>query len=434
MRPERVLFPLIRQVVARPRLADALFRFDSWGNPFCDEVYRDPYPMYDRVRADGPVVFRRMYNSWMVSGYEEARELVSSPDAGSAEQLELMREIPPYNKLSDSAMAFLDRMIVFADPPDHTRLRRLVNRAFTPRQVSRIEAAVTELAEQGVAAMLEASGSDRSPVDVAKRFATPLPINVICELLGVPEERWDYMRECSEALSRLGNPMEAFDPVEMTRMMDGMRSYFVELADERRANPRDDLISGLAALTDEEDGLDEDEYVAMVGLLMFAGHETTSGLLGNSIVALAAHPDQRELVRNNPDLWENAVEELLRWDTPVVGLGRTALRDFELAGHSIKKGQSFRIFFGAANHDPRKFDRADELHLDRDDPQSVSFGHGMHHCLGHALARMEARVALRAFVEGFGDYTIDLDASEWKRSATTRGPITLPVRPGPDNA
>lgn len=430
MRPEQILFPMIRAIVARPRLAAAAFRFDPWGNPFSDDVYRDPYPMYDRMRGDGAVVYRRAYQSWFVTGHAEARELFASSSAGSAEQIELMRSVRPYNKLSEHAMSFIDRMIVFLDPPDHTRLRRLVSRAFTPRQVSRIEDSITVLAQKSVDRMLDDARESGGLVDAAAAFASPLPINVICQLLGVPEDRWGWVKHHSDMLSALGNPMVNFDPSAMSRSIEEMRAYFLDLAGQRRRDPRDDLVTELATVDDDGDVFSEDEFVAMVGILMFAGHETTTGLIGTAIVALADHPEQRRLVRDEPELWENAVEELLRWDTPVIGLGRTALEDLEVGGQRIERGQRLRIMPAAANRDPRRYEDPNVLRLDRDDPQPVSFGHGVHHCLGHALARMETRAALRAFVEGFGDYDVDTEATVWKRSTTTRGPVRLPVRPG----
>lgn len=278
--------------------------------------------------------------------------------------------------------------------------------------------------------MISASGPGQLPVDVYEHFTAPLPINVICELLGFPEDRWTWAEEISTHISLIGNVMAGFDPDVCSRAVSQMRAYVLELAAERRADPRDDLITELALVEEDGDQLDDDELVAMVGILMFAGHETTSGLLGNSIIALADHPDQRSLIRDSPELWENAVEELLRWDTPLQIDPRTADEDFSVGGVTIKKGQNIVVMLGAANRDPAFYEDPNELRLDRHDPQPASFGHGMHHCLGHALARMETKVALRAFVEAFGDYTIGPEEPVWKESIVTRGPVRLQVRPG----
>jgi cytochrome P450 len=279
--------------------------------------------------------------------------------------------------------------------------------------------------------MLATAGSDRTPVDVFSNFAGPLPINVISELLGIPEDRWSWAAEISDHISVIGNVMVGFDPGPCSKAIEDMRGYFLNLAEQRRKDPRDDLITELATVDEDGDRLSDDELVSMIGILMFAGHETTSGLLGSSIIALADHPEQRRLIRNEPSLWENAVEELLRWDTPLQIDPRTAAADFSIGDAHISEGQNILVMPGAANRDPNFYTDPNVLRLDREDPQPVSFGHGMHHCLGHALARMETRVGLKAFVEAFGDYTIDHADVAWKQSIATRGPVHLPVRPGP---
>ena len=432
VRIEQVAIPMIRAVVNRPKLAEALFKFDPWGNVLGQERYSYPYPIYDRVRADGPVVERKLYQQWFITGHEEAKEILASNKMVVAPQRELMQIIRPYTKLGPEAKSFLDNLLLFIDPPDHTRLRRLVSRAFSPRQITRIEAAVERLADEMVADLLTSSGPDRNPVDVCERFLEPLPVNVICELLGVPGDRWDWAAEVSSKISQIGNVFAGFDPDEASRAIADMRHYFLELADQRRADPQDDLITELAMVDEDGDRLNDDELVGMVGILMFAGHETTSGLLGQGYDRAAEQTDQRQLVRNNPGLWPNAIEELLRWDTPLQTDPRTAAEDVTIAGKTIKKGANILVLPGAANRDPNFYEDPNVLRLDRDDPQPVSFGHGMHHCLGHALARMEARVAMKAFVEAFGDYTLDLEEVVWKESVVTRGPTRLMVQPGLD--
>lgn len=430
MRIEQLSFPMIRAIVNRPRVSEALFRFDSWGNALGPDRYSYPYPIYDRMRADGPVTFRRLYNQWFVTGHDEAKEILASPDVIVSPQRELMLSISPYTKLNAHGRSFIDHILLLIDPPDHTRLRRLVSRAFSPRQIARVEDDVEVLANRLIDEMLSASGPEGRPIEVVEAFTGPLPINVICQLLGVPEERWGWAKEVSEQISAVGNLFAGFDPDECGEAFTAMWHYFLGLAEERRKDPRDDLITALAATGEDGDRLNDDELVGMIGLLMFAGHETTSGLLGNSIIALANNPEQRRLIRKKPELWENAVEELLRWDTPLQSDVRAAARDLTLGEQRIKKGQAILIMPGAANRDPNFYDDPNVLRLDRDDPQPVSFGHGMHHCLGHALARMETKVAMHAFIDRLGDYTVDDSQTVWKQSIITRGPNRLVVRPG----
>jgi cytochrome P450 len=430
MRVEQVAIPMIRAVVNRPKLADVLFRFDPWGNPLGKDRYEYPYPIFDRVRADGPVNYRRLYLQWFVVGHEEARTAFSSNKMIVTPQRETMLAVRPFSQLGENATAFVNNLLILIDPPDHTRLRKLVSRAFSPRQVARIEAAVTKLVEVRIDGLLERSGPDREPVDLFEHFIEPLPVNVICELLGIPEDRWAWAADISRMISLLGNVMVGFDPKPVSEALDDLRDYVLDLGQQRRLDPQDDLISELVAVDEDGDRLSDDEYVGMVGILLFAGHETTSGLLGNSIIALAKHPEQRELVRDTPALWDNAVEELLRWDSPVQAAARATTEPLEVGGKTIPGGSNVVVFPGAANRDPNFYDDPNVLRLDRPDPQPVSFGHGMHHCLGHALAKMETKTALRGFVEAFGDYTVETDAVTWKRSIVTRGPEHLPVRPG----
>ena len=189
-------------------------------------------------------------------------------------------------------------------------------------------------------------------------------------------------------------------------------------------------MTALVEANDEGDKLSTEELVATVTTLLFAGIETTSSLLGNAMVALARHPEQRDLIRAQPELWPNAVEELLRWDAPIEVAQRTATADLEIAGQKIKKGSPFIVSILGANRDPDFYDNPNELHLDRPDPRPLSFGHGIHHCLGAALARLELRVGLQEFMDEFGDYTIDDSKIVWKRNTPMRGPTYLPIRRG----
>lgn len=424
MRIESITIPLIRQVIARPWLADRVFGRDSWGNPFRPEFVADPYVDDELIRADGPVVWKPLYQNWFVTGYDEVREILASPNATVSKQAEVLLDVSPYTKLSPRSRSFFENFLLLTDPPKHTRLRGLVNRAFTPRQVARLEERMSGIIDDLIA---DFSGDD---VELMSEFATPFPSNVIAELLGLPPERWEWMQQTSLVVTDLLDPFRAFDVDVMERTISDFHDYIVEIASERRANPKDDLLTGLAQVEDGSDRLSENELVSIVGFILFAGHETTAGMFGNSIRALAEHPEQRAMVRANPDLWPNAVEELLRYDTSVRSDPRVAERAMELGGKKIKAGQNFVVLVGAANRDPRRFPDGHLLRLDRDDPSPISFGHGIHYCLGATLARAELRMGLTRLLEVLGDYTIDPAAIEWKQSITIRSPLKLPVTIG----
>ncbi len=426
MRVETVLFPVLRQIVKRDRLAEAVFGRDSWGNPFSDDQARDPSIAFEAMRKQPPIVHKRMYQQWFVTGYDEARQTLASPEATSSQQADMLLSVPPYNRLNKQGTSFLKNFLVLTDPPVHTRLRGLINRAFTPRQVARLDERMDTIIDSLIDDMMSGPGNTVDPV---ASFCAPFPVFVIAELLGVPRERWRWITDMSTTMTQLFDPIRGFDLAAMNAAHVEFHDYVTELAGEKRANPQQDLLTGLALAEDHGDRLSTDELVAVFGLVLFAGHETTTGLFGNSLVNLHRFPEQRALIRSKPDLWPNAVEELARFDPPIKADPRAAVQDLNIAGHVIPAGSNIVVLLGAANRDPRRFDRPDELLLDREDPAPLSFGHGIHFCIGANLARMELRKGLSRLLEVLGDYSVDDGATEWKRSLTLRGPTAMTVTP-----
>jgi cytochrome P450 len=422
MRVEQIAFPLVRQIAKRARLAKVVFGLVGMKNPFALERYADPYPALDKLWDKGPVFYHRVFGAWMVIGYEETQELLRFSDTSVSTTVDVLLSVRPYSALSDQAKRSFSKWVLVTDPPDHTRLRSLVSRAFTPKRIASWEPRIKDVAD----ALIEAMRHTPEP-DVVASFTTKLPIYVIGDILGLPRDRWDWLKETSDAIAGLLDPFLLFDPREMNLHFAELHAYLRLIAAERRLDPRDDLISVLVQAVDG-DALSDEELVAMVEILMFAGHETTTGMLGNSIVALAAHPLQREMFRDRIDLRENAIEELLRFDTSVISGVRVATKDLRLGGKDIKAGARVTILWGAANRDPRRWPDANQLRLDRENPHPISFGHGIHHCLGAALARTEMRVGLSAFVDAFGAYTIDPTKVEWKKSGALRGPEVLTIQ------
>lgn len=424
MRIESLLIPATRWVVNRPAVADVLFKLDPWGSPFSDEFLDDPMVMAEPIRKDGPVQYRRLYQQWFFSGYEESRQILTSPQAGTENQAEVLVDVAPYTKMSARAQLFFRNFLLLRDPPVHTRLRSLVNRAFTPRQVSRIDERMNRIVDDLIGEFGERD------VEIMGDFATAFPSAVIAELFGLAEEDWPWLRKVSRVMAQLTDPVRGFDPVAMTAVIDEFHDKIMTLADERRANPQDDLITGLANAEEDGDRLTEDELVAMAGIILIAGHETTAGMIGISLIHLSENREQLAKVRDNPDLWPNAVDELLRFDTAVRAIPRTALEDITMAGHKIKKGQNIVILPQLANRDLRVRPDADQLRLDREDPSPLSFGYGIHYCLGANLAKAELRTALPKLVDALGDFTLDRSKVEWRRSIVLRAPDKLPVTRG----
>ncbi len=424
MKAEQIVLPLVSAIGKRPRLSNALFKYAKWGNPFAEERFSYPYELYDRYRADGEVFFHKAFRQWFVFGYDEVLEVLHSSEARTSAARDLLLSVSPYTKLSPQTKASFSRWLLVNDPPDHTRLRASVSRAFTPKRISSWEPMITEVARE-----LLDKVADQKSIDAYQSFTAPLPIYVIAAILGLPRDRWEWLRESSREIGLLLEAFTQFEPASMNRRFAELDSYFTELISDRRAVPADDLISVLAA-AESGDALTNDEIVSMISFLMFAGHETTTGLLGNSIVALAKHPEQRALLRSQPDLIDNAVEELIRFDSPVQTSARNTVGEIKVGTQTIPSGATVAVFIGPANRDRRKWPDADQLRLDRPDPRPISFGHGLHFCLGAALARLETRIAIPAFLEAFGDYTVDTANTKWKQSHTLRGPIGLPVRRG----
>ena len=421
-RREEVALAATRGLVRRPRLANLLFRFDRWGNILGPDRFRDPYPIYERMRESGPVSFSPLLQQWAVVGHDEARDVLRSPRFGVAGQMELLMDARPYAALSDRTRALFLNALLFTDPPLHTRLRAVVSRAFTPGQMQRLEPRIQLLVD----GLLRRTADDPAP-DVMASIAEPLPIQVIAELIGVPEERWGWMAETSKILRRVVDPFVTLDPAEVDRMCDDLATYYGDVADARAERPSDDLLSVLAR-AEVEGQIDRNELLSLLVFLLLAGHETTTGAIGNAVIAFARNPDQREVLLDQPDLWPNAIEELLRYDPAIQTDPRVALEDVTIGDRTIKAGQNVTVMLGAANRDPRRFDRPDQLRVDRTDPAPLSFGHGIHHCIGAALARLELRVALPAILDALGPFTIDDTAIEWKTSLAFRSPALLPVR------
>jgi unspecific monooxygenase len=307
------------------------------------------------------------------------------------------------------------------DPPDHTRLRRLVSKAFTARLIERLRPRIEQVVQELLA---DASGE----VDLIRALAYPLPVILISELLGVPAQDRDRFKGWSDALARGLDPdflLPAADIAERDQARLEFAAYFQELSALRRSDPRDDLLSALVAVSDGGDALTEQELLATCILLLVAGHETTVNLIGNGALALLRHPDQLAWLRTHPEAVPAAIEELLRYDPPVQLTLRTALQDTELAGATIKRGELVLLLTGAANRDPTVFEDPDRLDLQRAASGHLSFGLGIHFCLGAPLARLEGEIALAALLRR--DITLAGGDLAYRDNLVLRGLARLPV-------
>ncbi|MFE6840949.1 cytochrome P450, partial [Streptomyces sp. NPDC057705] len=338
-----------------------------------------------------------------------------SSDVRDASDTRLLRQLPETERES-----MLSNMLR-SDPPDHTRLRRLVSKAFTARRVAgmrpRIQAITDRLLDEVVP-------SGRA--DLVADFALPLPVTVISELLGVPvDDRHDFQRWTDRMIMRGAEPP---DPAVVNEAWQHMRAYVTELIRAKRAAPGDDLLSGLITARDQEQQLTEDELIAMVFLLLVAGYITTVNLIGGGIAMLLAHPDQLDRLRSEPELLPGAIEEFLRYDGPVSpGIARFAREDVEIAGVTIPRGATVVIASAIADRDPARFADPDHLDITRKDNAHLAFGHGIHYCLGAPLARLEGQIAIGTALHRLPGLTLAVapDEIRW-RPGGLRGPQTLP--------
>jgi cytochrome P450 len=394
-------------------------------NPLKQELRSDPYPFYRWLREKDPVHRSYPASGWILSRYEDILAVLSDRSFSSDErhwlryQREQSREAragfpDPY----DVGIVSMLRI----DPPDHTRIRTLVSKAFTPRAIEclrpRIEAVVDELLD-GVAAGGE--------MDLMREFASPLPVAIIAEMLGVAVEDRERFRHWSNEAVRLLGDGTRDDRRRALVALDEMRAWLAGEIEGRRQTPRDDLLSGLVAAEEAGDRLTTSELFATCVLLLVAGNETTTNLIGNGVIALLRNPEQLALLRREPQRIAAAIEELLRYDSPVQLTSRLVLEKSELSGHRFQPGQQIVLLLAAGNRDAARFPDPDRLDVCRDDVRPLSFGHGIHYCLGAQLARLEAAVAFEKLLPRFPNLRFGRTDIVWGDNTVLRGPRVVPL-------
>jgi cytochrome P450 len=388
--------------------------------PFADPaVLADPHPALAAMRESAPVhrIDMRMgLPVWMVTRYDDVLAALSDP--------RLSNDPHHAGALSEVLRGdLLSRSMLGTDPPEHTRLRRLVSKAFTARRVEGLRPRIQEITD----ALLDRITA-RGSAELVGEFALPLPITVIGELLGVPAADRERFRIWTDEM--LDRPFDVgTDLARVTAAREQMHGYLAELVAAKRAHPADDLITDLVAATDEGERLDAQELLAMIFLLLIAGYVTTVSLIGNGTLALLRQPDQLDRLRTDPSLVPQAVEELLRFDGPVnPGLTRYALEDLEIGGVPIPRGDMVLLAIAAADRDPHRFPDPDRLDVGAD-PGHLAFGHGLHYCLGAPLARLEGQVAFTALLSRLPDITLAAreDQLRWSSGGVLRGLRELPI-------
>ncbi|WP_445395208.1 cytochrome P450 family protein [Streptomyces sp. LE64] len=401
---------------------------------FSWEFATDPYPAYAWLREHAPVHRTRLpsgVEAWLVTRYADARRALAD---GRLSKNPEHHDEPEHARgrtgIPGERKAELMTHLLNIDPPDHTRLRRLVSKAFTPRRVAAFAPRVQQLTDRFIDDF-----AARGEADLIHEFAFPLPIYAICDLLGVPAEDQDDFRDWAGMMIRHGGGPRG----GVARSVKKMRGYLVDLIHRKRADPGEDLISGLIRASDHGEHLTEGEAAAMAFILLFAGFETTVNLIGNGTFALLTHPEQRALLQGSLNdgtagstgLLTTAVEELLRYDGPVeMATWRFATEPLRLGGQDVERGDPVLVVLAAADRDPARFDRPDHLDLTRRDNPHLGYGHGIHYCLGAPLARLEGQTALATLLRRLPDLELAAAPEElrWRGGLIMRGLRTLPVR------
>jgi cytochrome P450 len=384
-------------------------------NFLSDDLRRDPFPLYEQVRNSSPLLHEPQSDMWLVFDYESVKRVMTDHDAFSS------IVTPPTGKAPD--------WLVFSDPPRHTKLRGIIMRAFTPRSIANLEPRIRELSRELLAPALE-----RGQMDLALEYSNLLPTMVIAEMIGIPvADRARFLR-WGETIMNLSYAIaggeEAAKAVQENAVVkEEMRAYLKELLPERRKAPKDDLLTRLAEAEVDGERLTEEEILGFFQLLLSAGTETTTNLINNAILCLIENPDQLARLRAEPHLLPSAIEEVLRYRSPGQIIFRSTKRDIELHGQVIPAGKLVLVMIGSANRDPMKFRDPDRFDITRDPNPHVAFGHGIHFCLGAALSRLEAKVALEDLLGRMQGFEL-ASAEPWepRKGLHIHGPLRLPIR------
>jgi cytochrome P450 len=385
----------------------------------------DPFPKFKRWRDEQPVVPVKVMGgrAWLLTRYDDVElglknERLVKNRANARDPNKPQRGVP-----MPGFVKALQTNVLDMDPPDHTRLRGLVHQAFLPRIMAQMQTRVHDLSHE-----LIDKAQKKGEMDLVRDFAVEIPLVVICDMLGVPEKDRDKFHDWSNAMTNVGKPIDAI--LAMPNMYT-MVKYLRKLFQGYREHPGDNLASLLVKAEAENSSLSEDELVGMAAILLSAGHETTSGLIGNGVLALFENPDQLERIKTEPAIMKSAVEELVRFAPPVVmATPRYAREDYEISGTQISQGDTVYAMIGSANHDERKFDQPEKLMLDRTNNKHLGFGQGIHYCIGAPLARLEASVAFQVLFERLPNLRLAVKPEElrWASGLVPRGLQSMPVK------
>jgi cytochrome P450 len=376
-------------------------------NPYSRRLHADPYPAYAALQREHPAYFNERFGFWVLSRYEDVQGALRD-----------WKTFSSASGITVQPFIGLKPMIILMDPPRQSELRALLQRAFTPRRIAALEGRIRAIARELIEGF-----RPRGSCDFTREFSAPYPTSVIADLLGVDAGDRREFKAWSDAIMTA----HSVDAASVAAAYGKIFDYFARVVAERRQAPGDDLVSALVLAGAGEVGLSEDELLGFCALLLIAGNETMANFLGNTMLTLDRHPAAKRALAVDPSLMPSAVEELLRFEPPVHELGRTLTREVELHGRRVPAGARVLLLLAAANRDPRRFEEPDRLDLRRSPNDHLSFGLGVHFCLGANLARLEGRIALEELLQAIPHYRVVADEITWFRTPSVRGPASLPI-------
>jgi cytochrome P450 len=401
---------------------------DFGWNIYDPAVVRFPHQYYARMRREAPILRSRQLDAWVLTRYDDVRGALRAPEQWSSFRMGQPNGMVRADLRRENVAPMGTLTMLNSDPPDHTRLRKLLDRDFTPGKIMQLTPHVQEITDR-----LLAAASSRDTFDVAEELAVPLPVTVIAELLGIPPELGPQFKKWSDAAIEPFTPDSTDDEVdERNAQIGAFRAYLIEQIEQKRRNPTNDFIGRLVQARDVEERLSDDELLAAVNLLLLAGNETTTNLISNATLALWKFPEQQQALRENPALIDGAIEEFLRYDGSVQFTGRRALGPAEFYGQQIEPGERVVVMLASANRDESVFPDPDQLDFGRERSKHLAFGDWIHVCLGQYLARVETKAAILTLLREFPTFALAVPEDEivYRANFNLRGPKYLPIRPG----
>lgn len=389
---------------------------------FSEDILQDPYPTYARLHEEGPIHYVEVAGKWAVwsiFSHAECASIAKDARLSAKRAQQMLLPLPLSRQPEFSELArMLSLWLIFMDPPEHSRLRKLLNKGFSPAAVESLRPQVEAIVSQMLSSL-----KPGSEVDLMSEFAHPLPVRIILEMLGIPGELRDTFADWSRAIAAFrGNPNRTVEDAKGAQdALVGLTEFFRKTVADRRRNKGNDLISLLIDIEEEGEALTEEELYAQCIALLFAGHETTRNLIGNGVYTLLRTPEQMAELQQHPEMMRSAVEELLRYESPVQFTARVLKEDMEICGQPIRKGWTVQCMLGAANRDPKQFKEPDRLDLKRLNNQHLAFGAGVHACIGAQLARLEGQVAISNLVQRFPNMKLKGPRPEWAPTFGLRG-------------